>query len=280
MKIVFPTDFSNAAENAYVYALKLAERLEASITVVHVYEVLQVHSWVEESTNMASVNDKITIGEFERFRKEIDAFKRIAADNRLEHIDVNYSLKESDYVVEAILDEAKESGADIIVIGTTGAKGLKEIFFGSVASKVIESATCPVFMVPDTANYKGILKIGLTLEYKTGEQELIEKSLAFTRKLQGHLHCLHVDVYDPEKTKVKLLEYKEAFKHQSDITFHVHYELDVEKGILEFMKFNQIDVVIMRVQHQSMLKELFSYSIARRIAYHTDIPLLALHTDK
>ena len=84
MKIVFPTDFSNAAENAYVYALKLAERLEASITVVHVYEVLQVHSWVEESTNMASVNDKITIGEFERFRKEIDAFKRIAADNRLE----------------------------------------------------------------------------------------------------------------------------------------------------------------------------------------------------
>jgi len=56
--------------------------------------------------------------------------------------------------------------------------------------------------------------------------------------------------------------------------------LDVEKGILEFMKFNQIDVVIMRVQHQSMLKELFSYSIARRIAYHTDIPLLALHTDK
>jgi nucleotide-binding universal stress UspA family protein len=89
-----------------------------------------------------------------------------------------------------------------------------------------------------------------------------------------------VDVYDPEKTKVKLLEYKEAFKHQSDITFHVHYELDVEKGILEFMKFNQIDVVIMRVQHQSMLKELFSYSIARRIAYHTDIPLLALHTDK
>ena len=176
--------------------------------------------------------------------------------------------------------QAKESGADIIVIGTTGAKGLKEIFFGSVASKVIESATCPVFMVPDTANYKGILKIGLTLEYKTGEQELIEKSLAFTRRLQGHLHCLHVDVYDPEKTKVKLLEYKEAFKHQSDITFHVHYELDVEKGILEFMKFNQIDVVIMRVQHQSMLKELFSYSIARRIAYHTDIPLLALHTDK
>ncbi len=277
MKILLPTDFSNAAENAYVYALKLAEQLEANITVMHVYEVLQVHIWVEESTNMDSVNDKITIGEFERFRKEIEAFKRIATENRLEHIDVNYSLNESDFVVEAILDEAKGSNADIIVIGTTGARGLKEIFFGSVAAKVIEKATCPVFMVPDTANYKGILKIGLTLEYKTEEMDLIEKSLAITRRLKGHLYCLHIDVYDPEKTKVKLLEYKEAFKHQTDITFHVHYDLDVEKGILEFMKFNQIDIVIMRVQQQRMLKELFSYSIARRIAYHTDIPLLALH---
>lgn len=277
MKILFPTDFSNAAGNAYVYALKLAERLQAAITVVHVYEVLQVHSWVEDSMNMGEVNDKITLGEFEHFKEEIELLKRIAAENNLSSIQVNYSLKESDYVVEAVLNEAREVQADLIVMGTRGASGLKEIFFGSVASKVMEGAECPVFVVPDSAVYRGIERIGLTLEYKGGELELIEKALGMTRRMGGHLHCLHVDVFDPDHLKSKLLEYKEAFQHESDISFHVHAELDVEKGILEFMKYNQIDVVVMRVHHKSLLQELFSYSIARRVAYHTDIPLIALH---
>lgn len=277
MRILFPTDFSNAASNAYVYALRLAERLKADITVVHVYEVLQVHSWIEGSMNLGEVNDKITLGEFEHFKEEIDILKRIAVENNLSSIGINYSLKESDYVVAAILDEAKEVQADIIVMGTKGASGLKEIFFGSVASKVMEGAACPVFVVPDSAVYRGIERIGLTLEYKPGELEMIEKALTITRRMGGHLHCLHVDVFDPDNLKSRLLEYKEAFQHEADIRFHVHAELDVEKGILEFMKFNQIDVVVMRVHHQSLIQELFSYSIARRVAYHTDIPLLALH---
>ena len=143
MKILFPTDFSPAAENAFVYALKLAEKLQASLTVVHVYAVLEVHSWIEESMNMSEINDKITLGEFERFKDEIELLKRLAIDQGLANIEVNYSLKESDHAVEAILQEADDSGADIIVVGTTGAKGLKELFFGSIASRVMEKADRP-----------------------------------------------------------------------------------------------------------------------------------------
>jgi nucleotide-binding universal stress UspA family protein len=276
MKILFPTDFSNASENAYVYALKLAERFQATITVLHVYELLELHTWIEESMDTSEVNDKITLGEFDRFKSEIALLKRIAKESHLEGIEVNYALKESDFVVDAILSEAEESQADLIVMGTTGATGMKEIFFGSVASKVMEMSAMPVFVVPDTANYRGIEKIGLLLEFKSAELELIVKSLSIARGLGGHLHCLHVDVFDPEKVKHKSIEYREAFKHEPDISFHTHYDLDVEKGILEFMKSNQIDVVVMRIKQQSMLKELFSYSIAKRIAYHTDIPLISL----
>jgi nucleotide-binding universal stress UspA family protein len=278
MKILFPTDFSNASENAYIYALKLADRLKATITVVHVYELLEFHTWIEESLNMAEVNEKVTLGEFERFKEQIEFMKRIAFENNLAEIEVNYSLKQSDQAVEAIIQEAKDIGAELIVTGTKGASGIKEIFFGSIASKIMEKAACPVFIIPDTANYRGIKKVGLTLEYKAGELELIEKSLAIARRLGSHLHCLHVDVYDPEKVKLKLLEYREAFKAETDISFHTQYELDVEKGILDFMKFNQIDLVVMRVHQQSVLKEIFSFSIAKRVAYHSDIPLVALHT--
>src|SRR5690606_18432371 len=105
MKILFPTDFSAAAENAYVYALKLADRLNATVTVLHVYEVLELHSWIEDATDTDQLNEKITLGEFERFREQIDLLKRIAAESMLEKVQVNYVLKESDLVVEAIHEQ-------------------------------------------------------------------------------------------------------------------------------------------------------------------------------
>ena len=279
MKIIFPTDFSNAAENGYIYALRLADKLNAQITVIHIYQKLEMHTWIEESVNMKEINEKIALGEFERFKSEINLLKRIASEHHLDHIDINYSLKESSNVVEAVLSEARKENFDLIVIGTKGASGLREIFFGSVASKVMEKSPCPVFVIPDTANYRGIEKIGLTLDYKPGERELINLTLGFCRRLQAHLHCLHVDAFDPEKNKVKMKDFENAFQSVPDISFHIHHNLNIEQGILDFMKVNQMDVIVMRVHHHSLLKELFSYSIARRIAYHTDIPLLALHVE-
>lgn len=277
MKILFPTDFSTTAENAFTYAIKLADRLKASITVVHVYELLQLHTWIEGATNMNDLNEKVTIGEFEHFREQIDTLKRIARENQLEHIEVDYVLKESDYVIEAIQQEAMTNGADLIVMGTKGARGLKEIFFGSVATKVMETAPCPVFVVPETAHFKGIQKIGLTLEYKPVEYDLIEKALRLTRRLGGHLHCVHIDNYDDEQKRLAFQDYRKTFEAEQDISFHIHHEPDTEKGILDFMKFNQMDVIVMYVHPQSLLKDIFSFSIAKRVAYHSDIPILGIH---
>jgi nucleotide-binding universal stress UspA family protein len=276
MKLLFPTDFSTAAENGYIYALKLAERLGATVTVVHVYEVLEVHSWIEEAMDMSQLNEKITLGEFEKYKEQTELLKRIAKENHLDEIEVNFSLKESGEIVQAIVDEAETTQADMIVMGTTGQHGLAEIFFGTIASKVMEHAKCPVYIVPNTASYRGIENIGLTLQYKQGELELIEKALALAGRLKAQLHCLHVDVYDPEKIKLKKEEYEQAFAQQPGISFHTHYELDTEKGILDYMKEQQMDVIIMRVHHHSLFRELFSHSLAKRIAYHSDIPLLAL----
>ena len=281
MKILFPTDYSNAAENAFLYALKVAEHLGASISVMHAFEGALVMSWTEEFFSSTERMDSVTIDEFEKYKIQVQLLKRLAKENNLDHIQVNYALREvPESVVQSILDEAKEHEMDLVIIGTTGAKGLKELFFGSVASRVMQAAHCPVLIVPDTANYHGIEKIGLTLEYKPGEMELVKKALEFTRKLGAHLKCLHVDAFDPNKKKTRLAEFSAAFAYDTDISFHTRYDLDIELGILEYMKSNQIDIIIMEMLEESHLKELFSYSIAKRVAYHSDIPLLAFPNSK
>jgi nucleotide-binding universal stress UspA family protein len=276
MKILFPTDYSNAAENAFLYALKVAERLKANITVMHAFEGALVMSWTEEFISSAELIDAVTIDEFEKYKAQVKLLKRLAKENELDHIEVKYSLREApESVVKAILDEAIEHEVDLIVVGTTGAKGLKELFFGSIASRVMQSAACPVLVIPDKANYRGIERIGLTLEYKPGEMELVKKALELTRKIGGQLDCVHVDAFDPTKKKTQLAEYTAAFAYDKDISFHTHYDLNVERGILDYMKTNQMDIIIMEMREERHLMELFSYSIAKRVSYHSDIPLLA-----
>lgn len=264
-----------------MYALKLAERLEATISVLHAFEGTMVMSWSEELVSTQEVMDAFTLDEFEKYKIQVQLMKRLARENDLAHIEVNYALREApETIVQSILDEAIEHHVDLIVVGTEGARGLKELFFGSIASRVMQSANCPVLVVPNTTNFRGIKKIGLTLEYKPGEMDLVKKALAFTRKIGGQLECVHVDVFDPNKKKIRLAEYSSTFAYDTDISFHTHYDLNVERGILDYMKSNHIDIIIIDMQEEKHLKELFSYSIAKRVSYHSDIPLLAFPKEK
>ena len=116
MRILFPTDFSNAAENAFVFAIKLAKQLKAQVTVLHIYSVPEISPWVDFSNVSREINETITLDEFDQFKSQIEILKRIASENNLPDIDVNYSLRESENVVPAILAESNETRADMVIL--------------------------------------------------------------------------------------------------------------------------------------------------------------------
>ncbi len=277
MKILFPTDFSNAAENAFIFALRLAKQLKAPITVLHVYTLPDVSPWLDLPDINKEVNDLVTNDEFDSFKARIDTLKRIATENNLDDVDINYSLRESAYVVNGIVDEAGDMKADLMIMGTNGASEFKKTVFGSVALKTMEVSRCPVLLVPDKAFFKGIIDIGLTLEYLPEEKELVRQSLAFAKKINGHLDCFHVDTGEHNKMKSDPGEWQREFKEDKHISFHMHYSLDTKKGIIEYCKQKHLDMLVMRAHHRNMIKELFSSSLAIKVAYDIHIPLLTFH---
>lgn len=277
MRILFPTDFSNAAENAFVFALKLAKQLSAHITVVHIYRVPEISPWAKVSGKSDEMNDIVTLDEFDQFKSEIGILKRIASENHLSDIDINYSLRESEQVVPAIIKESDESRADIIIMGTTGASGLKEMLFGSVASKIMEAARCPVLLVPEKAFYKGILRIGMAINYRPEEKDLVNQALEITKKFGAHLYCFHVNVVDQNKMKELTNQLHEEFENEYDISFHNYYSLDQERGILDYCKDEHMDMLVMRVRYHNRFREMISYNLAKKVAYHIQIPLLTFH---
>jgi universal stress protein A len=139
-RILVATDFTPASDPALAEAIEMAKGDGTELLIAHAYtppNVIDAQS--------------ITGGVYEEWEKNL----RDRVAERLEPL-VERAGKEgvkaealilSGTPYEAISDAAAENGADLVIMGTHGRKGVSKFFLGSVASRVISSAPCPVLTV-------------------------------------------------------------------------------------------------------------------------------------
>ena len=150
-KILFPTDFSEAAEKAFLYALELTQKLNAELILMHVYELPELGRALQNTTR--EVYELMEMETLENFKKSVEKLRDLASTKGYDHVDFKHLMAEGE-AVYTITEAAKKESIDYIVMGTKGATGLKEVFLGSVASGVIDSANCNVISVPQQTDYK------------------------------------------------------------------------------------------------------------------------------
>lgn len=131
--ILHPTDFSEQADHAFRMACALARDHNARVVVAHVMPYPPVV--YPEGMVLATEDLRPKLTEMLRRVKPDDA-----------KVAVERLLLEGDPTT-AILDTAKEKGADLIVMGTHGWRGLTRLLMGSVAEGVLRGAACPVLTV-------------------------------------------------------------------------------------------------------------------------------------
>jgi nucleotide-binding universal stress UspA family protein len=140
MKILHPTDFSESAEQARAQAIRLARALGAEIILFHVSVETPLYA---EGMLTAGTVQKI----FDAQRKWAEeALEARAAEIRAAGLPVRWKLTVG-LPFDAIVRAAEEEGADMIVMGTHGRRGLEGLLLGSVANKVVRLAGCPVLTV-------------------------------------------------------------------------------------------------------------------------------------
>ena len=140
-KILVPTDGSVMAENAVAPALEIAKRFGAKLRVVAVLE----------SRRLAADFDATALYEaaaYRTFAAEVDrqarsAVERMAGPSRSAGVETSTAVRQGAPAAE-IVAEAKEWGAQLIVLSTHGHTGVTGILFGGVARRVIHDAPCPV----------------------------------------------------------------------------------------------------------------------------------------
>lgn len=139
-RILVPTDFSESADQALTYALKLAEGVGAAVRLVHVFDDpddvgLYSHMYVPMP---AELRTQIVAD----LRKQLAARVATAADAKTVVAEVLTGRP-----AQAIVDDANAHQCDLIVMGTHGRHGVAHMLLGSVAERVIRTAACPVLVV-------------------------------------------------------------------------------------------------------------------------------------
>lgn len=263
--IVVPIDFSDQSIEAFRYAIKIANKFSATIHLVNGIDDAAATSIYTDVRNMVkSVAQRKMDDLIDEEQASLEGDSKIEAD---------FIRGETIY---GICDYAEEKKADLIVMGTQGASGLKEIFIGSVAQGVINNSKCPVLVIPENTPIVAPAKIALTLD----DQELSSQAVVQPMK----------DLVNAFGAKLNLFHYNKAFVasdidpridhylHDVEFSFHEQYadEPDITKVIDEFVSEEGIDILTMVRRKRSFWDKLFHTSVTSKEVFHSKIPVLIL----
>ena len=273
-KILFPTDFSEVSNNAFIYALKLAESISAEIVTMHVYQLPQAN-YINISEYLHEIYDVTELSNFENYKDEVPILRSIAESNNLDHIKMSHTLILGN-LIEEIQKITKNENIDFIVMGTKGATGLKETFLGTVATKVMNDVKSVVLAIPEHCKYHPIEKILFITEYKAEDTASFLKVMDFAKTFQAHTDCLRVDPVHHEIKDDYTKNWNEISTNKN-INFLAISGDDVEGIVLNFIDLHKINLVAMQVHHRNFFEKLFEISLLKKLAFHINVPILAIH---
>ncbi len=273
-KILFPTDFSKTANNAFVYALEMAKFIKAELIVLHVYDLPPV-SYEGYPTYVSDVYESIELSNFENFRDQVPLLRQIAEDNNLDAIQISHVLEQGDLI--AVMKRiVRDEKIDLIVMGTSGATGLKELFLGSNAGTVIDKIPILSLTVPTKAKFDKIKKIGLTTRFSRKDKIALKQVLEFATQINAKVKCLFVRTFDSNIRQTVIDKWKLDFKNQP-VEFFIIPSEDVKGTIADFLIQKDIDILAMLSYKHNFFDNLFGKSLIKTFAFESDVPILALH---
>lgn len=275
-KILFPTDFSEKSNNAFIYALKWAEKYDAEITTLHVYELpILDMSYVDVPIYQAEVYQSLELNSFENFKDQIPVLREIAARNNLGDIPIKNVLLSGD-LVSNILQLVESEHITFVIMGTSRVSGFKEMFLGTNTASVMTGSDACIIGIPDDSAYRPIQRICFTTQYSEEEQEALRKLIPIAKKFDAEIECIYIQTGDNEVKDVITANWKLLFKDEN-IGFNTIISENVEDSILNFITNKNIDMLAVAKHKRGFWDSLFHASLTKKLAMNIHIPLLVLH---
>jgi nucleotide-binding universal stress UspA family protein len=273
--ILIPVDFSENAEKAIAAAKVIATVTGAKLLLMHAYKPCVTSIAMIEPASALPGCKSLE----ESCRAQLETY---VTEAQAEGFTAESTLQSSG-VHTAIITQAKESQADLIVMGRTGKGGFLDKLVGSSATGVALDAPCPVLIVPPQSSIQGFKRAVYATQLEFDENDLILQAIGFVKRLRAEMTFLKInsrtqpDIQSDE-------QYINEITAELDIPLAdivIRTSSGVLRGIDDYCNEVKADLLIFSSRHRGFLEEyLINPSLTKKLVVSTHLPLLVYHLGK
>lgn len=269
-RILLPTDFSENARNAIDYSIQLFGTEETKFCLLHTYQ----EPASTDSSFIGSLIEKMK-EEAEKDLKKEEHFLKTKYKSKNIKIE---SVTIYGDIITSVNEYSKAGKFDLVVMGTKGATGLKEVFIGSNAADVMMGTDKPLLLVPEDAGYSKLKNVLFATDHKDFEHTSMLYPLVSLLKQEGAglmlLNVMPEGESTSELASIKKLKAKlKGIKYAEHFIEYPYASEGLEKYIAE----HDVDLVAMVNRKRNLLQRIFHKSVSKQLALHTHVPLLVMH---
>lgn len=272
-KILVPTDFSSDADNALNFAIQFNEKMKGEIVLMHVLELpaasVNYGADITAATAEVVYRRELIDGVSSQLHERAD---KVKAAGQEAAIRIEYG---SPY--KSIGVEIKEERDDWVIMGSTGASGLKEVLLGSNAERVIRHSTCPVITIQEPTNLNEIKNMVFASDLRSEGDAIVARAKEFQKMFGLNMHVVRVKTPHNFLTTAAAKEELEAFAKRNDLedyTNNVEEAEFADEGIVRFAEKINAGMIVMGTHGRTGLAHLLGGSQAEDVANHATIPVL------
>ncbi len=269
--ILLPTDFSSNARHAINYAYHLFKGQPCKFILLSTYKELQAGASLVVSVKDMMLNE--TNKSINRLYNELMAEYGDAIE--LEKL-VEYGSLST--VISKI---EKPERIDLVIMGTKGASGVKEVLMGSNTAAVIAEVQSPVLAIPEDAPLSDLQRIALATDYHPFKNsEVLLPMVELAQRFKSEVLVFHVQKSEtPTLTVTEAAQGIQLHHDLESVTHNFSYATDddVAHGIEQFAETQHINLLTMVAHQHPFFWHLFNRSMTKKMAMHIHLPLLVLH---
>lgn len=273
-RILLPTDFSDYAFEAIRYALLLYKDVQCTFYLVHTYNAPMYHTeYLIGSPGQIGLGDILqdsSMTQLKELQNRLENEYKNTKHTFMVHTAFNTLLDEISKTVEA-------ENIDLIVMGTKGATGAKEIFLGTNTVHVIKKAKCPVIAVPPHFEYEAPKEILFPTDYEIEyKKENLDGLIAIAEQHKSRINVMHVRAgYDLNAEQKKNKWQLEKLLGSSPL-FHEVPDNGIIAAVNEFQIKVKINLLVMIQNKHTFLERLFIEPIIKKIGFHVTVPFMVI----
>jgi len=274
--ILVPTDFSEPAAHALRFASRLAERFGAKIRLMYAdYFVPPVDFSASAAVEYALTSDEAA----DEAKKQLI---RLAEQSLPKSVDFETRVV-IDSPIPAIVDEARNCGADLIVMGTHGRTGFRRLIVGSVTESVMRIVNIPMIAISPTTDDRRMTatlpRIVCAVDYSAEAREALRFAASVADATSRVIIVSNFDTENPQDAADEIVRMQQWTP--PELVDRCQYKLlpadHPAEQVVEFAKLVFADVIAVGSAHDRSTSEMMRGTLAERIIERADCPVLAIN---